>query len=380
MIDCREKTCTGCGACTIVCPKGESCLSMCLNEIGEYEPSYGEGCIKCEACVRVCNAVQTPFFPKNIQASYYGWAEKDKVRISSTSGGIFQQIAIKFIEDGGCVVGAAYSPDYKEVEHIIVDGADSLSKICRSKYTESIVWKVFPEIKKLLNKGQKVLFSGVPCQVSQLNLFLNREYENLYTIEIFCHGEPRIGVWKRYINWLNHRVGQLEDIQFRDKSQGGWEKPVYNIQGSNKTLKEHHNKNIYHLMFGYHESLRRSCYQCKYRTETRYADLSLGDFWGIRKYYPNVEPYKGVSAILMNSEKGRALLDNNSLALFECNKEEIFDLNKWMIMNFETPNTLDSYNKRYINIPNDRIFFYISYLMYKTMYRFRNIITRIVGK
>ena len=55
----------------------------------------------------------------------------------------------------------------------------------------------------LINK-KKVLFTGTPCQIVGLKLFLGKRStdDNLLLCEILCHGVPSPLIWKEYLNFV----------------------------------------------------------------------------------------------------------------------------------------------------------------------------------
>ena len=365
--------CIGCGACKIKCPV--NCIAI-VREDGQYMPVVDKKrCINCKLCESVCvamHAKQLNYY--KAVGTYYGYAKAEKKRIASSSGGIFYAVAEKFIQDGGVVAGAAYGDDFT-VSHKIVRDVKELVSLRGSKYVESNLQSVFKDIAVLLDNGHKVLFSGVPCQVGAIKTYLGKEYENLYCCEVFCHGVPRSGLFSAYVNRIQKKYGAIRSFNFRSKCCG-WSKPVYEIETEKKKIIQQHKNNIYHLMFGNHMSLRDSCYECQFRKCERIADISLGDFWGIEKYYPNVTTNQGVSAVIINTEKGRTLVEKSEVQLEPCTLSEIYDRNTWMIMNYEKPNN----QKKFINDFNSmstRSFFRKYELKYKVTDKIQRFFRRV---
>lgn len=356
------------------CPVG----SISIDRInGQYLPVIDDNkCVKCNKCETVCVAING----KNLAGyetlkSYYGFSKDDSTRKKSSSGGIFFEIAQHFIKDGGVVVGAAYDDTFT-VRHRIVTSADELAYIRGSKYVESDLHGVLEETLKLLKSGRKVLFSGVPCQIGAIKTFIGKPYSNLYCCEVFCHGAPRSGIFISYTDYLQRKYGTMKAFNFRSK-HFGWENPAYEIELENKKIIQQHKDNVYHLMFGNHVSLRDSCYECQFRQYRRFADLSLGDFWGIYKYYPEADTKEGVSAINVNTAKGQELLDGINLYLEPCKLEEIYDLNKWMIMNFEKPSDQSSFIDDYRKMSTDT--FMNKYeIKYKITDKIKRVIRRVI--
>lgn len=353
MINPEHKNCIGCGACKAVCPVG--CI-MIKRINGQYMPAVDRTkCTRCNLCENVCVALGSNHLRyKNILCSYLGYAVDSTIRFASSSGGVFYALAQEFVKNNGIVVGASFDHEFN-VRHIIADSIDALEQLRGSKYVESNASDIFYRVRSLLEKGQKVLFSGVPCQIGALQTYLSKNYENLICCEVFCHGAPRSGVFNSYLQYLQNKYGGIKSFNFRSKKYG-WDNPAYEITTANRIILQEHRKNIYHLMFGYHLSLRDSCYVCQFRKAKRIADISLGDFWGIENYYPFVETKYGVSAILVNSEKGKRLIVNPQLFLYPCQASEIFEKNTWMISHFEKPKEQCAFINDYNNMGSDAFF------------------------
>lgn len=348
-----SNNCVGCGACKNACPV--DCIKI-DRLAGQYIPFVDSAkCIKCGGCDSVCvscNIEKLKFY--STTAAFYGYVEDQNNRIKSSSGGVFYAIATEFIKRGGVVVGAAFDDSFC-VKHIVARDLNDLKKIRGSKYVESDLQYVFHEIKIILQSGKDVLFSGVPCQIGAIKTYLKKDYNNLYTCEVFCHGAPRSGIFNSYVDWIKKRLGNIKHFNFRSKYYE-WSKPAYEIETDNKTIIERHKDNVYHLMFGKHVSLRDSCYNCQFRKELRSSDLSLGDFWGIEKFYPTVKTRDGISAILVNNERGDWLLSIARLRLFPCSIDEIYDKNKWMIMNYKRPVEQNEFIDDYCSMNADDFF------------------------
>lgn len=227
----------------------------------------------------------------------------------SSSGGVFKAIAENIMEQNGVVVGA-YMNSNNEVEHIIISEKEELKKINGSKYVQSNLGTIFKNVKILLEKKQKVLFSGTPCQISGLKSFLKKEYENLITIDIVCHGVPSPQIFKEYIEQIEKETGKkVTDISFRDKSLG-WKNPQFVIKSNDKILKKCAIfEDEYGRSFLTNMILREACYDCKYSTLNSQSDITLGDFWGEEKYNKNIDSFKGISVIIAHTDKGNEIIN-----------------------------------------------------------------------
>lgn len=301
------ENCTGCMACYNKCPKGA--ITISYSKAGFYTPHIDtDKCVDCGLCYSVCPQ------NKEIQNRHetticYAVMAKDEVRKNSASGGVFAAIAKEYINNGGYVCGAAFSDDFKHVNHIIINKLNDLIRLQNSKYVQSNIGNTFIQIKQLLEDGKRVLFSGTPCQVAGLNNYLGLKYDNLLTIDIVCHGIPSPLVWEKYLAEIS-KDQKIKSVSFRNKSYGWHNSYFLEIQTDKKFFKDKSDKNLYYRTFFDHLLINESCYSCKYTNLTREGDLTLGDFWGIENYDTKLDDNKGTSLVLVNTDKGRNILDN----------------------------------------------------------------------
>lgn len=219
MISIDDKSrCCGCSACMNICPN--NAIKMKIDNKGfKYPIVDDEKCVNCGLCDKVCpyNNEYTKKEIYNKSVAYGGWNNNDEIRKNSTSGGIFSAISKYVLDNNGLICGAIYDDNLKVI-HEIVDNIENLKKINGSKYVQSDMKDNFKKIKKYLEDGKLVLFSGTPCQVSGLNSFLGKEYENLYTCDIVCHGVPSPKVFEKYKKELEKaKNSEIININFRDK-------------------------------------------------------------------------------------------------------------------------------------------------------------------
>lgn len=300
----KKEDCCACGACVNICPK--QAISMKEDEAGYLYPEINEDlCIECGACKNVC-AYQHHEESNNPIDCYAAVSKNMEQSEKSASAGIFSAIASKVLRDGGTVYGAAFDDDWN-VSHIAVDSFDKLYKLQGSKYTHSNTGRTFSDVKKELINGRFVLYSGTPCQIAGLKQFLRKEYENLLTIDIVCHGVPSNKMLKDYIHSLEEKhKGAISQFSFRDKALG------WGINGNafinGKKIKLWQSASSYFYYFTKASLYRENCYSCKYTSSHRPADITLGDFWGIEKqhsdYLKDWDESKGISLIVANTIKG----------------------------------------------------------------------------
>ena len=310
MINITDKhDCCGCSACAQRCPK--QCITMQEDEEGFLYPHVDDStCIDCGLCEKVCLCLN-PSEPHEPIVSYAAKNNDEDVRSASSSGGIFTPIAESIIDDGGGVYGAQFN-DQWEVQHANAETKQELSAFRRSKYVQSYIGSTYKEIEKLLKEGRKVLFSGTPCQVTALRNFLRKEYDNLITLDVICHGVPSPKIWREYVALLP--TEEVRDILFKDKSTG-WRGYSFTLQDSkgNTLFTERASKNKYLTAFSRNLTLRPSCFNCPAKAGRSHSDITLADFWGIEKVVPKMDDNKGTSIVLCNTEKGKMLVESLQL-------------------------------------------------------------------
>lgn len=296
--------CTGCMACSFVCPK--SAISYPLNDIGFYEPFINETkCIKCGKCFNVCKNIKSLEL-NPIQQTYYGWSKDEKIRKSSSSGGAFYEIAKKFIENGGVVYGA-YLKKPINLKHARIASIENLYKLQGSKYIQSDISNTFKEIKKDLDNGYSVLFSGTPCQVAAIKYLFNT-YNNLLTIDLVCFGFISNGAYQLYLKAIEmkHRT-TIKSVVFRDQYNNNKMKIELN---SGKTIFcdfKHNPKDDIYIMFLDRYAVKRICNKCPFSSSFRCGDISLSDYpYFISNKIDQEE--NGVSVVYLNSQKGKGLV------------------------------------------------------------------------
>ena len=314
--------CCGCGACAVNCPK--KAISLVENKYGFTYPRIEENeCIDCGACKRVC------VFSKGKTANEYkcyACSNQDNDLImKSASGGVFSAIASAFLADKGYVCGASAIIKDGEitVEHKIINNINELYQLQGSKYVQSSTRRSFCEIQKLLKNGQKVLFSGTPCQVDAIKS-LCKQYvgKNLFTIDLICHGVPSQKFLNGYLKEYQKRNrARLTYIDFRNKQYGWGLTGITKFIGKDdKTISPE--TSSYYKLFLDGEIYRENCYNCTYTNLNRVGDLTIGDYWGFQdlspelKGNPNISEKKGVSCLMVNNEVGDIMLRKYGENLF----------------------------------------------------------------
>ena len=306
MINISDKTkCSGCYACINICPR--NCITMKLDSEGFRYPSIDStACVECGMCEKACpmqgGADRVREERKGIKAvACYNKLEESLEK--SASGGVSHLLAELFIENGGVVFGVCGNLLTK-VEHIDITEKNGLRAMQNSKYLQSDVGKCFCEAKKYLEEGKDVFFTGTPCQIAGLYGFLGKDYENLLTADLICHGVPSEKVFKKYIREHEKKVGRKVVSYYRDKKPG-W-KPVQFTYAydDGTTLTQTGRADKFNLGFTTNLFQRPSCYSCPFAYMERMGDITLGDWFGGDKQQTLDPENKGLSMIILNSPKG----------------------------------------------------------------------------
>lgn len=316
---CNDTTCTGCGACENICPTGAIKLSE--NNEGFLVPYVNTNiCIGCHKCEKACPVIQYNSKENDITKyiTYACWNNDDKIRKDSTSGGVFSSLAETVITQGGYVYGAAYD-ERLNLKHIKINEIDSLYKLRKSKYIQSAIGNVLKEIKDILTKTELcVLFTGTPCQIAGLKSFLGKDFKNLICIDLICHGVPANSFFRKYISWLESKFKiRITDFEFRNKKVGWKDSCRIAISDTGNKYYIPRKLDFFYNCFGKQSnSLRECCYNCKFKNRSDfYADITIGDFWGIGSEQPfNVKQakIKGISMMIIKTQKGAEFIENMS--------------------------------------------------------------------
>ena len=301
-----RNNCTGCSACENICPR--KAIKMVPDEEGFIQPVIQEElCVQCGKCENICPVLHPSYKNEQIDTCYAMWANDDIRKITSTAG-FFYLSAQHILQQDGKVYGAAWTEDWY-VHHIGIDNEKALPLLCGSKYLQSSIENTYQEVKSDLNTGRKVLFSGCPCQIAGLYAYLGeKEYRNLITIEVICHGVPSPKAFQKYLhdNFENKTITQ---INFRDKTKYGWRSSSNIFFDDGSVYRESEKLDPFYRAFLPCMILRRSCSACPFSRIPRQADISIGDFWGIMEADKSWDDKKGTGLILVNNTKGKAFFD-----------------------------------------------------------------------
>ncbi len=321
----EKAMCTGCGACCKVCP--QDCLHLVPDQYGFPYPEIDGKCINCGICDLICPVLHKHRYSS--QTAYAAWSRDEEIRMRSSSGGVFTVLAERILSDMGSVYGAVYAEDFS-VRH---ERISNVKKCNGAKYVQSNLDNTFHSIKEDLENGRPVLFSGTPCQNAGLKSFLQKDYGNLICVDFICHGVPSPHAWRSYIKFREKKdtkSGFIRDINLRSK-KSGWSHYAYSVEFSYSDGAQYlvpNGDDIYMKMFVNDYINRLSCSACAFKGENRCSDITLGDFWGIWDLYPDMDDNKGVSSVIVSTEKGGGFIKACSDDLY-IRRVSLEDVNKW---------------------------------------------------
>ena len=327
------KNCSGCFLCEILCPK--QCISKMKNNNGFFTPVVSEArCVECGLCLNVCPCTQKT---GNKPIKIFGARNKNsEVLKKSTSGGAFTAVSDWVVSNNGIVFGAVFNDDF-DVVHTYATNFEQRDKMRGAKYVKSDITEVYSRLEKFLSKGLNVLFCGTPCQVAAIKsfcVFKKLPVEKLVTIDLICHGTPSPVIFADYLKILQKKFGKLVSYTFRDKTIGWHGQNVTAVFENGKRMSKGFVKHFSTLYFRSYITME-SCQSCKYASMIRNGDLTLGDFWGVEKYYKAFSDEKGVSLVMVNTDKGMDIFNKAKSNLEYWSTDE----NKCMQMNLMMPSS-----------------------------------------
>ncbi len=369
----RKEECCGCSACQQICP--QSCISMKKDIEGFLYPFIDkERCINCNLCNTICPIINHTEWDDAIIKSYVGYSTNEEIRLKSSSGGIFSVLAEYILKSGKAVIYGATLDKNQKVYHMRIDSISNLDLLRRSKYLQSKINETFKNAKMDLEAGLDVLYSGTACQIAGLKAFLRKEYKNLYTIDVLCHGVPSPKVWNAYTKWQKNKNNvNIREVYFRDKESGWKNYSMKLVFDNEKNYIKPHGSDMYSQVFLSEICLRPSCHECKFKGLNRLSDLTLGDAWGIDKCMPEMDDDKGTSVIIVHSIKGQELLSKikNAVNIME------IDIDKILPSSSDSRKSVQAHKRRTQFFKLLNIFDYKIFSIWKQYVRCQRIKTKI---
>lgn len=302
MIEIKNKQdCCGCTACASICPKCS--ISMKEDNEGFLYPEVNKStCVNCGLCDKAC-PVLNPQKCENTNRKSYIVQNKDKnILRESTSGGAFTAIAEYVLRRNGVVFGATFNKSFK-VEHTFIENIDDLKLFRNSKYVQSDINDSYTKAKLFLDEGRMVCFSGTPCQIQGLKLYLKKDYENLVTVDVVCRAVPSPGVWNDYFNYIN-KGHNIKRIRFRDKTLGYQYSTFEITKADGKKVRGGIESDKWLRMFFSGMIIRPSCASCKFRNISRVSDFTIWDCFNVYKYEANLNEKLGATRVVIHSDLG----------------------------------------------------------------------------
>lgn len=318
-LDDNKMNCCGCAACEYICPT--NAISMQVDSEGfSYPTTEHSKCIGCNKCIRQCSFktdMQTLKYINsgNSPTCYAVLHKSPDVRWNSRSGGIFTALSDYVLSNHGVVYGAITTSELRVI-HFRADNEEDRNLMRGSKYVQSDISECYSLIQNDLDDGKVVLFTGTSCQVAAVKNAMGKDYPNLYTLDIVCHGVPSPRVWKDYIAYIEKKYdAKCVEVDFRNKKKFGWPAHIETLKIRRGRKIKTVNSRFYSELYYTHLILRPCCSECPYKSINHPGDITIADYWGIKKAAPEFFDWGGVSLVLVNSESGKKM--------FDCVKTEI---------------------------------------------------------
>ena len=293
-----------------------------------YPHIDSDKCKDCKLCEKVCPILvrDSQIRRNSYKGIYAGRLHDAKLLHESSSGGAFYAFAQWIIAEGGVVVGAAYN-DRCEVFHGFAETLEDCKKFRGSKYVQSQIEGVYKRTKDILKAGRKVLFTGTPCQVAGLKLYLRKVYTNLYTMDLVCHAVPSPKIFKDFKEYAEKKIGvRISAISMRDKAVREWLEPFsYRYHAdSGKSMVDPPQVVRWDCLYFSQYINRPSCHKCRFTNFDRVGDVTVADFWDYDNKRPDLRDNRGTSLVIVNTCNGEEMLNNVSevFAVYPISEDE----------------------------------------------------------
>lgn len=292
--------CTGCYGCLNTCPV-HNAIEFKLTEEGFYKPFITCECVHCGYCQEGCPVIKKENTNLKEELEVYScWSKDEEIVKNSSSGGIFSELAKVYLENDGVVFGAKWQNG--EIVHCGITKLEELKELQKSKYLQSKVEYSYTKIKELLKEGKEVLFVGTPCEAAALKKIVNDK--KLIIVDVVCHGIPSYNTYNKYITEILGKNSKDIEVNFRNKNSGWENYSISYLENGKIVMEVLHKEDIWFKGFLADIYLNKPCYNCEFRTLPRFADITLGDFWGVPQELKNP---KGTSVVTINNKKGKEL-------------------------------------------------------------------------
>lgn len=301
--------CTGCMMCADICPI--KAISFPISKGFWYPEVCEDLCVDCGLCAKKCPALrEAPVTAETPIACFGVKSRNEQIRWHSTSGGFFSELAKSWMSERGFCAGAVYGDD-QEIIHSLESDIESIKSLRQSKYVQSNTQGIYKLVKSKLLTGSKVLFCGTPCQIEAMYAYLGKKYDNLMTMDFVCLGICSPFVYRKYLDMLEYKYkSKIVKVWFKNKTEG-WRSIGTYIQFANgKQYFRTGSSDLFMIAFVSDAlSMRKSCQNCQYRKVPHNSDFTVADFWGIEKINPSMDDNRGLSAVMVNTLKGKIWFD-----------------------------------------------------------------------
>ena len=335
MIEILDKTkCCGCTSCANACPR--NCIEMVMDNEGFLYPKVDlKACINCNACEHAC-PMNKDLAREDIPETYVARDRRKNILSMGTSGSVFTSIMEAILNRSGVIYGVIVDTD-NVVKHVRVDSLQDpkLQKIPCSKYVKSEIRGIFPQVKRDLIAGKMVCFSGVPCQIAGLKCYLGKDYNNLFTVDVVCRGNPSPLFWKRFVDYIEAKYkSKIVDVKFRNKTYGYHSGTMRVSFENGKRYFASSRTNVFLRAFFSDLCSRPSCYDCYFKNVQHVSDLTLYDSWHAADLAEILDDDKGYTNVIVQSEKGKLLLEGlSSLEIYRVDTLKAIELDGIMVNN-----------------------------------------------
>lgn len=304
--------CTACNLCVSVCPK--NCVSLKRKSDGTLVAEKDDAvCINCGLCEKLCPSLSAPAY-NQVREAYAAWSKDEEVFRNSASGGIAAEIYKMALSEGWGIVGCKLDTDLV-ARYYLTENADDIKAFQNSKYVQSHPGNIYQKVKKAAIAGKRVLFIGLPCHVAALDNYSRKNgfRDQLVLVDIVCHGTPPSEYLFSHIKSITRsKVLIADQCYFRDPHYGT-ERFVFSIYNAGQLIYKSPTRNDLYT-YGYHHMLtyRDCCYNCHYAKRERIGDVTLCDYTGLGSKAPWVDKHRFISCVLINSERGRLIINKIS--------------------------------------------------------------------
>ncbi len=335
---CSHSKCIGCGLCKVKCPK--EAIEMSEDENGFIYPKIDlTKCIHCDLCRKSCPINKHEKIDDFEKEVYISKNKKKDELLKSTSGGVCSIFGKEVLQKRGIVYGCEM--DNFNIQHVRLEKEDDLSRIRGSKYVQSNIVNILPQIEFDLKANKKVLFTGTPCQVGAIKNFLGKDYPNLITVSVICHGVLNQKLFQKYINEIERENnGKITNYKFRSK-ENGWMPSCNEYEINNEKYVKPFTDDPIMYLYLKNLILRNSCYKCQYKGNNNVSDLIVGDYWGVEITNPEIFDNNGISCLIVNTKKGKEFLRDINFkkiaSVYDGNYEDIIKYNSTLINSVDKP-------------------------------------------